>query len=128
MEDEHAYAMLAILEGPIHSQLRTLIWIRGTTHSQVVHIQFNPHSCSIIGRTYHHHMFTAPCTQDLAPHIILPKYDNEKGLIGRRVDKIMWAITLLHNVNILEVYEEAMRQTEEDLQQTTNQQEQANTW
>ena len=33
MEDEHAYAMIATLEGPICIQLRTLICIRGTTHS-----------------------------------------------------------------------------------------------
>jgi len=34
----------------------------------------------------------------------------------------MWAITLLHNVDTLEVYEYVIRQTEAELQQTTNQQ------
>jgi hypothetical protein len=88
MDDEHAYAMLATLEGPIRTQLRTLICIRGTTHSQVVHIQFNPHPRNILSRTYHH-MFMAPGTQELVPHITLPKYNNDKGLVGRRIDKIL---------------------------------------
>jgi len=33
MEDEHSYAMLATLEGPIHNQLRFLVGIRGTTQA-----------------------------------------------------------------------------------------------
>jgi hypothetical protein len=61
MEDEHAYAMLAALEGPIRTQLCTLICIRGTTHSQVIHIQFNPHTRGILGLTYHQ-LFTKPGT------------------------------------------------------------------
>ena len=36
----------------------------------------------------------------------------------------MWVVTLLHNVDTLEVYEEAIRHTEEDLHQTTNHQKQ----
>jgi hypothetical protein len=36
----------------------------------------------------------------------------------------MRAVTLLHNVDTLEVYEEAIQQTEEDLQQSTNHHEQ----
>ena len=39
MDDEHAYAMLATLEGPIRTQLHTPITIRGTDHSQIIHIQ-----------------------------------------------------------------------------------------
>jgi hypothetical protein len=65
-DEGHAYAMLAILEGPIRTQLRTLICIQGTIHSQVVHITINPHSRSILGRT-HHHLFAASGTQELAP-------------------------------------------------------------
>ena len=49
-------------------------------------------------------------TQELAPHITLPKYNNDKDLVGRRVDKILWAIIMLQNVDTLEVYEDAMRQ------------------
>ena len=41
-EDSYAYDMLATLEGPIRIQLHTLINIRGTNHSQVIHIQINP--------------------------------------------------------------------------------------
>ena len=53
LEDPYTYAMLATLEGPIRIQLHTLITIRGTNHSQVIHIQINPHIRSILGRTYH---------------------------------------------------------------------------
>jgi len=38
MDDEYAYAMLATLESPIRTQLRALINIRGTNHSQIIHI------------------------------------------------------------------------------------------
>jgi hypothetical protein len=47
-------------------------------------------------------------------------------LIGRRINKILWAITLLHNVDILEIYEEAIQQTDAHLQRTPYQKEQAN--
>jgi len=76
MEDEHAYAMLATPEGPIRTQLRTLICIRGNTHSQVIHMQFNPHTRSILGRTYH-----INCSQHLAHkslHPISPSRDTTK--------------------------------------------------
>ncbi len=46
LEDPHAYAMFATLESPIRIQLNTLINIRGTNHSQVIHIQINPHTQS----------------------------------------------------------------------------------
>ena len=53
MEDPHSYAMLATLDGPIRIQLNTLITIRGTNHSQIIHIQLTPHTRSILGRSYH---------------------------------------------------------------------------
>ncbi len=111
MADEHAYAMLAILEGPIRTQLRTLICIQGTTHSQVVHITINPHSRNILGRTYHH-LFAAHGTQELAPHITIPRYNTKKGLMGRKTDKLLWATLLLHNVDTLEIHEEVIRLSE----------------
>jgi hypothetical protein len=43
----------------------------------------------------------------------------------RKIDKMLWVITLLHNVDTLEVYEEAIRHEEADLQQTANRQEPA---
>ncbi len=101
--------MLATLEGPIRIQLHTLINIRGTNHSQVVYIQVNPHTRSILGRTYHQ-LFLTPGTQDLAPHITLPTYNPTKGITGRRYDRLLWATVLLSNVDTLEVFEEALRQ------------------
>ena len=33
-----------------------------------------------------------------------------KGITGRRADKLHWAVILLHNVETLKVYEDAIRQ------------------
>ena len=63
LENPHAYAMRATLEGPMRIQLHTLINIRETNHSQVIHIQINPHTRSILGRTYHP-LFLTPDTQE----------------------------------------------------------------
>ena len=113
MEDEHAYALLATLVGSIRTQLSILICFRGSAHYQIVHIQINPHARNVLGRIYHH-QFAAHGTQDLAPHIKMPKYNIEKGLTGRKADTLMWAANLLHNIDTLEVYEEAIRQSKED--------------
>jgi hypothetical protein len=101
--------MLAILEGTTRIQLHILINIRGANHSQVIHILINPHTRSILGRTYHQ-LFLTPGTQELAPLITLPTYNPSKGIIGRRADNLQWAVVLLHNVDTLEVLEEAIRQ------------------
>jgi hypothetical protein len=118
LDDPYAYAMLATFEGPIRIQLHTLINIRGTNHSQVVYIQINPHTRSILGRTYHQ-LFLTPGTQELAPHITLPTYNPTKGITGRRYDKLMWATVLLSNVDTLEVFEEAIRQAGEQQHEET---------
>ena len=109
LEDPYAYAMLATLEGTIRVQLNTFINIRGTNHSQVIHILINPHTRSILGRTYHQLVLT-PGTHELAPRITLPTYNPTKGITGRRADKLQWAVVLLHNVDTLEVLEEGIRQ------------------
>ncbi len=108
MDDEYAYAMLATLESPIRTQLYILIAIRGTNHSQIIHIQINPHTRSVLGRTYHQ-LYLTPGTQELAPHIPLPTFNHTKSIPGRRADKMHWATILLHNVDTLEVYEAALR-------------------
>jgi hypothetical protein len=113
LEDPHAYVMRVTLDGPIRIQLHTLINIRGTNHSQVIHIHINPHTRSIIGRTYHQ-LFLTPGTQKLAPHITIPTYNPIKGITGRRADKLFWAAILLHNVDTLEVFEEAIRKAGEE--------------
>ncbi len=80
-----------------------------------MHTTKNPHSRSILGRAYHH-LLAAPGTKELAPQITIPRYTIERGLTGRRTDKIVWATVLLHNVDTLEVSEEAIRQLEQDLE------------
>ncbi len=87
LEDPYAYAMFATLEGPSRIQLHTLNNIRGTKHSQVIHIHINPHTRSILGRTYHK-LFLTPNTQQLVPYITIPTYSPAKGITGRRADKL----------------------------------------
>jgi hypothetical protein len=87
MDDEYAYAMLATLEGPIRTQLRDLINIRDTNHSQIIHIQINPHTRNVLGRTYPQ-LYLTPGTQELAPYIPLPAYNHTKGISGRRAYKM----------------------------------------
>ncbi len=101
--------MLTTLEGTIRVKLNTLINIRGTNHSHVIHILTNPHTRSILGRTYHQLFFT-PDNQELAPRIALPRYNPTKGITARKADKLQWAVVLLHNVDTLEIFEEAIRQ------------------
>jgi hypothetical protein len=109
LDDPYSYAMLATLEGPIRIQPHTLITIRGTNHSEVIHLNINPHIRSILSRTYYQLVLTSG-TQELAPHITLPAYNPAKDLTGRRTDKLHWATVLLHNVDTLEVFKEAIRQ------------------
>jgi hypothetical protein len=52
-------------------------------------------------------MYTAPLT----PRVTLPIYNHSKGITCRRADKIHSATITLHNVNTLEVYDYAMRQS-----------------
>ncbi len=105
--------MLDTLEGPIRLQLHTLINIRGTNHSQVIHLQLDSHTRSTLGRTHHQLLLTLG-TQELVPHITLPTYKPAKGLTGRRADKLHWATVLLSNVDTLEVFEEDFRHAGEE--------------
>jgi len=84
-----------------------------TPYSQVIHIQINPHTRSILCRNYNQ-LFLTPGTQELAPHITIPTYNPIKGITERRADKLLWATILLHNVDTLEVFEEAIRKAGEE--------------
>ena len=65
IDHPHSYAILATLKRPICTQLITLINIRITNHAQIIHLQINPHTHSIRGRTYHQ-VFLTPGAQELA--------------------------------------------------------------
>ena len=71
--------MLATLEGPIRTQLHTLINVQGTNNTLIIHRQLNPHTRSILGHMYSQ-LFLTPSTQDLAPRITLPSYKHIKGI------------------------------------------------
>jgi hypothetical protein len=85
VDDECAYAMLATLEGPIRTELRTLINTRGNNHSKISNIQINPHTRNILGRTYRQ-LYITPGTQELAPNIKLPICNHVNGITCRRAD------------------------------------------
>ena len=52
VENYHSYAMLAATDTPVKICLPTTITIAGSHHQQIVHIRFNPHIISIMGRAY----------------------------------------------------------------------------
>jgi hypothetical protein len=85
MTEKHSYAMLATLDGPVLTQLSTTFSILGTTHSQIIHIQINPQTFSIMKRKYRQ-LFEAPGTQAVAPYITLHKNNYSEGLTGRILD------------------------------------------
>jgi hypothetical protein len=90
---QHLYSMFVVMDGPIRTQLNTNIKIRGIAYAQIIHIQSSPHTHNISGRTSHR-LFIALGTQALAPIITLSKYSN------RKIDKLCWALVLLHNTII----------------------------
>ena len=105
----HAYAMLATIDTPIKIRLPTTISIAGSHHQQIVHIQLNPHNRSILGRAYAG-LFQNPLTQTMNPAIPIPKVHQTKGLIGRKSEKMSWAILLLHDPETLQTYEDYARE------------------
>ena len=50
--ENYSYAKLATIDTPIEIRLTTTITIAGSRHQQIVHVQFNPHNRSIMGRAY----------------------------------------------------------------------------
>jgi hypothetical protein len=114
--DEHTYALLTTLDGPVKVKLQTTITIAGSHHQQIVQLNLNPHSRSILGRAYCS-LFQNNLTQAIQPNIPLPQFHETKGLTGRRMDKISWAVVLLQDPDTLSAYEDIVRSTsQEDLQ------------
>jgi hypothetical protein len=106
----HAYAMLATIDTQIKIRLPTTITIAGSHHQQIVHIQFNPHNRSILGRAYLG-LFQNPLTQAINPEVTMPTVHPTKGLTGRRTTKLYWAIFLLQDRETLQTYEEYARES-----------------
>jgi hypothetical protein len=90
----HTYAMISTMDTPVKIRLPTTISIVGSHHQQIVHIQLNPHNRSILGRAYVG-LFQNPLTQSMNPSVPIPKVHQTKGLTGRKIEKMAWALTLL---------------------------------
>jgi hypothetical protein len=89
-----AYAILATIDTPIKIRIPTTITIAGSHHQQLIHIQLNPHSRSILGRAYAG-LFQSFLTQTMNPTIPIPKVYQTKGLPNCILEKMSWAIILL---------------------------------
>jgi hypothetical protein len=82
------------MDTPITIRLPTTIIIAGSHHQQIVHIQLNPHNRNILGRAYAG-LIQNSLTQSMNPSVPIPKIHLAKGLTGRKIEKMAWALTLL---------------------------------
>jgi hypothetical protein len=99
--------MLATLTEPIKVTLPTTTTTHGHTRQQITTLNLKTHTRSILGRTYAQLLADPDITQlnnNLAPL----QYNQTKELIGRPIDKIAWATTLLAHTDVLHAYEEGL--------------------
>ncbi len=96
MANPHPYAMLATMETQVKVKLLTTITIDGSHDQQIVRIQLNPRSGSILGRTYAN-LFQNLLTQTINLSIPVPRVHLTKRLTSRRTEKMLWASTLLQD-------------------------------
>ncbi len=87
MANPHTYAMITTTDTPVKIRLPTIITIVGSHHYQIIHIQFNPHNSSILGRTYAG-LLQNPLTQHMNPEVPIPKVHQTKGLTCRTTEKM----------------------------------------
>jgi ribonuclease BN (tRNA processing enzyme) len=117
MANSHTYAIISTMDIPIKIRLPTTIIIAGSHHQQIVHIQLNPHNRNIMGRAYAA-LFQNPLTQSMNPSIPIPKVHQTKGLTGRKIEKMAWALTLLQNPDTLRTYEDFAREAAYETEDT----------
>jgi hypothetical protein len=123
MANPHTYVIISTMDTPVKIRLPTTITGAGSHHQQFVHIQFNPHNRSILGRAYAG-LFQNPLTQSMNPSVLIPKVHQTKGLTGCKIEKMAWALTLLQDLETLRTYEnfakEATYETEDTHPPATN--------
>jgi hypothetical protein len=101
--------MISTMDTPVKIRLHTTIIVVGSHHQQIVHIQLNPRNRNILGRTYAG-LFQNPLNQSMNPTVPIPKVHQTKGLTGRKIEKMAWALTLLQNPETLRIYEDFARE------------------
>jgi hypothetical protein len=109
--------MLATESDTIKTCLNTYTTSRGQTRQQISYINITAHTRSVPGRTYWQLLTNQDIIQ-LAANTTPLRYNQPKGLIGRPIEKIAWAMTLLTHPDILTTYEEGLKESEEEQHQT----------
>jgi hypothetical protein len=109
--DPSAYGMLAILDDPVKVPLPTNTSTREQIRQQITTMNLTPHTRSILGRTYSQ-LLTDPYITQLHTNLTPLRYNQAKGLTSRPNDKMNWATTLLAHTDVLQAYEEGLREQE----------------
>jgi len=117
MANPHTYAMISTMGTPVKIRLPTTLTIASSHHQQIVHIQLNPHNRIIMGSAYAG-LFQNPLIQSMNPSVPIPKVHQTKGLIGRKIEKMVWALTLLQVPKTLRTYEDFAREAAYEMEDT----------
>ena len=112
MAEPATYAMFATLTDPTKVTLSINTIIRGQTRHQIATRDLTAlHIRSILERTYAQLLVDPDITQlnnNLAPL----QYHQTKGLIGRPIDNVAWATTVMKRTDVLQAYEEGLQEQE----------------
>ena len=103
--------MMATLTNSTKVTLSTNTITKGQIRHQIATLNLTAHTRSILGRTYAQ-LQTDPDITRLNNNLAPLQYNQTKDLIGRTNDKIAWATTLLDLTNVLQAYEEGMKEQE----------------
>jgi hypothetical protein len=93
MDNPHTYAMITTMDTPVKIRLPTTITIAGSYYQQLVHIELNPHNCSVMSRAYKG-LFQNPLAQNINSTVPILKVHQTKGLTSLRTENMSWALTL----------------------------------
>jgi hypothetical protein len=101
--------MLATLADPIKVPLHTNTTMQ--IRQQITTLNLTTHTRSILGRTYSQLLIDPDITQ-LNTNLPPLEYNQTKGLTCRPNDTMVWATTLLAHIDVLQSYEEGLREHE----------------
>lgn len=107
-----AYSLLATTNRTYTVELPTPVTIRGTSVTHRAEIRINPAAKSILGE-YFFDLLTHHPTQSLYPHLHPLHTEKKNGsiiLMGKRMEKLDWAQTLLGNPHLLSEYDSSKQQ------------------
>jgi hypothetical protein len=103
--------MLATLADPIKVPNPINTTTRGQIRQQITTLNLTSHTRRILGRTYSQ-LLTDPDITQLNTNLPPLQYNQTKGLACRPNDTMVWATTLLAYIDVLQAYEEGLREHE----------------